>query len=163
MAKKKPQKPKKNSLFGNRKLDKATRARIEKQLAESRERDIRAMQEKNKLLREKAEKRQQAKERLRKYKENPRGEKTGLSAHNKYDIIMQSMSKAQQSALRNYESGDFIDVADYLSWEKGRISYNEMIKKLKEIDEAPYYLNVLNDKNNPLENKKDETDRRNPF
>lgn len=51
---------KKHSLFSGKKLDKATRARIEKQLAESRERDIKAMQEKNRRL---AEKRNSSKER----------------------------------------------------------------------------------------------------
>ena len=44
---------KKHSLFSGKKLDKATRARIEKQLAESHERDVNAMQEKNKKLAEK--------------------------------------------------------------------------------------------------------------
>lgn len=57
---------KKHSLFSGKKLDKATRARIEKQLAESRERDIKAMQEKNRRLAEKREER-----RIKKLRSDP--------------------------------------------------------------------------------------------
>jgi hypothetical protein len=46
----------KNRIFSGKTLDKATRARIEKQLAESRERDIRAMEEKNKRIAERRNK-----------------------------------------------------------------------------------------------------------
>ena len=60
---------KKNGIFSGKKLDKATRARIEKQLAESRERDIRAMQEKNKKLAEKRMKSQERREAKRRTNE----------------------------------------------------------------------------------------------
>lgn len=53
----------KNRIFSGKTLDKATRARIEKQLAESRERDIRAMEEKNRRIAEKRKQKTQAKER----------------------------------------------------------------------------------------------------
>lgn len=109
------------------------------------------------------ETRRKNEERLNQYKDNPRGERTGLSAHDKYDIIMKSLSKSQQEELRNYESGDFIDAADFVAWERGRTSYRDILKKLKEIDNEKADPLAGMDINTPLENKKNGPHRRNPF
>ena len=167
MAKKKPQKPQrrenqhtkgKNRLFSHPKYDYNKRREAGKKAWETRRKNE-----------------EKAKELAKKIKSLPKGEITGLNAHDKYDAIMRNMSKSEQKSLRMYQSGDFLDAADYMAWEKGRVNFKEMKAEIENIRSRQQDINTANkiDQNainfERFKNTLDESDdkgknrNRNPF
>lgn len=135
----------KNRIFSGQTLSESERKKIEEQLKISRERDITAQKESNKL-RNKRNQRRQGQRYTDKYKtEGVSGVKKGKEAEEKWIMLKKALGKeAYEAIYTDYGSGDVIDAADYIAdnyvqGEDGRFFNKEdMLAVLKEIQDEGY-------------------------
>lgn len=99
----------KNSIFSGARLSDAERASIEKQLAQSRARDIEAMQKSNE-----ARLKRGVRKRTNKIKKYVGGARTGTEAHDRYKAIMDNVRKADRDEVRGMDYEDVFTAADAL-------------------------------------------------
>lgn len=99
----------KNSIFSGARLSDAERASIEKQLAQSRERDIASMQKSNELRLKRG-----VRKRTNKIKKYVGGARTGTDAHDRYKAIMDNVRKADRDEVRGMDYEDVFTAADAL-------------------------------------------------
>ena len=99
----------KNKIFSGKKLTTEQLEQIERQLAKSSERDIKAMRETNKRR-----SKRRAKPRLNKIKQYVGGARTGSEAHDRYKAIMDNIRKSDRDEVRGMDYEDVFDAADAL-------------------------------------------------
>ena len=99
----------KNSIFSGARLSDSERASIEKQLAQSRARDIAAMQKTNE-----ARLKRGVRKRTNKIKKYVGGARTGTEAHDRYKAIMDNVRKADRDEVRGMDYEDVFTAADAL-------------------------------------------------
>lgn len=99
----------KNRIFSGARLSDAERANIEKQLAQSRARDIAAMQKTNE-----ARMKRGVRKRTNKIKKYVGGARTGTEAHDRYKAIMDNVRKSDRDEVRGMDYEDVFTAADAL-------------------------------------------------
>ena len=99
----------KNSIFSGARLSDSERASIEKQLAQSRARDIASMQKSNETRLKRG-----VRKRTNKIKKYVGGARTGTEAHDRYKAIMDNVRKADRDEVRGMDYEDVFTAADAL-------------------------------------------------
>lgn len=139
----------KNSIFSGARLSDAERASIEKQLAQSRERDIQLMQESEKRRKSRNKKSKQRRI-TNEYREAGfSSAKTGKEAQTKFGMIMKALDDEEREEIKlkmtYLSSGDVIEAADFIVnvkvSEKDRKKYftvDDLIDAMDEIVQSAY-------------------------
>lgn len=133
------------NIFSGKTLSAKERQAIEEQLKRSRERDIAAQKESNRL-RNKRNQRRQGKRYTDKYRtEGVSGVKKGKDAEEKWIMLKKALGKEAYDAIyTEYGSGDVIDAADYIAdnyvqGEDGRFfNKQDMLDVLKQLQDEAY-------------------------